>query len=786
MKPYVVTTHTKLVLIVALLPNLIFGAGIFSPIIRNYGHYKEVQSSPDLRLEPLVGHVPPDINDSTQLSAVAGNHVLNLSIVLPLNFEDELDQKLLDLSNPKSPYYRQFLSQDEFVARYAPTEEEKNAVQAYLEDNGFRVFSVDPNRLILHVSADVATINRVFNTEIFYFRDAQGKQFYAPIYEIQVDSSLKIHSVHGLENRFHAHSHHKLLESDTAKKGLAPADIKKAYSLASNLDGTGQVLAVFELEGYSESDIRAYEDAYNLPHVPLTNISVDNAHGAPGAESTLDIELMIALAPKASKILVYEGPNSGSGILDTYNKIATDNVAKSISTSWGATETGNPGSFIRAEGLIFKQMVAQGQSLYAAAGDSGAYDNDTSLSVDDPASQSLIVAVGGTKLSTKSDGSYSSETTWSSGNGPGNNGGGGGISTIWPIPSWQQGAANANAGASTSMRNLPDISLDSDPSTGYAIYFGGKWKVYGGTSCAAPLWAAFTALVNQSFANNGHAVLGFPNPALYQLGKSQNYGPSFNDISDGSTNGYYKAVRGFDLATGWGTFKGDGLLSYLVGITPPVPTCIHANPTLAITPTSQEGKAGDTLQYSVHVTNNDSSACSASNFNLSSSLPSAFLASFAANTLTLNAQESADTTVSVSSQNTVPAGSYDFSISGQNAGASDFLGSSSATYVVKDQNAGLNLVISPKNGTSFQRSSFPIALFDVSLSKDGTPIPRQKVNISVTGPQSWKRQYKTNQHGTFEFFVFISPVLPAGQYQITASSEYKGKTVSQNITITLE
>lgn len=784
MKPYVVNTHTKFIFILALPPRLIFGTGIFSPIIHNYGNYKEVSSSPNLSLQPLVGHVPPDINNATKLSAVEADQILSLSIVLPLNFEDELDQKLLDLSNPRSPSYRQFLSQDEFIARYAPTEEEKNAVQAYLEDNGFQVLAVDPNRLIMHVTGDIATINRVFNTEIFYFRDALGKQFYAPLYEIQVDSSLKIHSVHGLENRFHAHPHHKLLDAKNARKGLAPADIKKAYSLTSSLDGTGQVLAVFELEGFSESDIRAYEDAYNLPHVPITSISVDNAHGAPGAESTLDIELMIALAPKASKILVYEGPNSGSGVLDTYNKIATDNLAKSISTSWGATETSNPGSFIRAESLIFKQMIAQGQSLYAAAGDSGAYDDDTNLSVDDPASQSLIVAVGGTKLSTKSDGSYKSETTWSSGNGPGNSGGGGGISTIWTIPSWQQGVARANAGASTTMRNLPDIALDSDPSTGYAIYFGGKWKVYGGTSCAAPLWAALTALVNQQLATQGQNALGFPNPSLYQLGQSQNYGVSFNDVSDGSTNGYYQAVSGFDLATGWGTFKGDGLISNLAGIKPPVPSCIRANPTISITPNSQEGKPGDTLGYSIHVTNNDSSLCGVSDFNLSSSLPNAFSANLAP-AITINPQESADSSVSVASEHTVAAGNYDFSISVQNAQDANFVGTASARYIVK-QDQDLTLSINPLDGTSFKRSDFPIAHFEVNLSNSGTPIPKQKVNMRVDGPQSWKRQSKTNQHGTFQFLVFISPVLPAGNYQITASSEYKGKTVTEHITFNLQ
>ena len=126
-------------------------------------------------------------------------------------------------------------------------------------------------------------------------------------------------------------------------------------------------------------------------------------------EVTLDIELAIALAPE-SQIYVYEGPNSDQGVLDTYNRIATDNLAKQVSTSWGMGENLVSAQYLQAENAIFLQMAAHGQTIYAAAGDSGAYDDypSSTLVVDDPASQPYVVGVGGTRLTVNpATGAYS-------------------------------------------------------------------------------------------------------------------------------------------------------------------------------------------------------------------------------------------------------------------------------------------------------------------------------------------------------------------------------------------
>jgi kumamolisin len=209
------------------------------------------------------------------------------------------------------------------------------------------------------------------------------------------------------------------------------------------------------------------------------------------------------------------------------------------------------------------QIAAQGQSFFAAAGDSGAFDNGSTLSVDDPGSQPYMTSVGGTTLTLNSDGSYGKETSWAVQGGSVKEGGGGGISAVWPIPTWQQNLGTAANQGSTTMRMVPDVALDADPNSGYAIFSQGAWQEVGGTSCAAPLWAAFTALVNQQRAINGQGGLGFPNLSLYSDAESSAYTVNFHDIADGSANLHFTAVKGYDLSTGWGTMIGSSLLASL-------------------------------------------------------------------------------------------------------------------------------------------------------------------------------------------------------------------------------
>jgi kumamolisin len=366
-----------------------------------------------------------EVNNSYQWAPVDGNEIFDLSIVMPLRNEWQLDMWLLDVTNPKSPNYQKYLTHDQFVDQYAPTEDEIDWTINYFESQGIEIRSVAKNRMILSARGAVANINAVFNTEIHHYFTIDGDRFYAPAYELQVDDLINILGVLGLENRIQARPNFKILKDKNLQKGIpeagqiqgyVPSQITTAYSVPSGLNGSGQTLAVFELDAFTMSDITGYEQAFNLPNVPIKVVTVDGGPGAPGGgaiEVTLDIQLMIALAPGAAQIIVYEGPNSGQGLVDTYNKIATDNLASSISTSWGMLESSSNGSITNAENQIFKQMAAQGQSIYSASGDSGAYQNGSTLSVQDPSTQPFMVSVGGTTLTLNSDNSYKSEKTWS-------------------------------------------------------------------------------------------------------------------------------------------------------------------------------------------------------------------------------------------------------------------------------------------------------------------------------------------------------------------------------------
>lgn len=566
----------------------------------------------------LPGHVPALVSQANLVGNVHPADNIPLTFTLPLRNEAKLDALIQRLYDPNDPLYGQYLTPEQFTADYAPTQADYEAVVAYAKSQGLTVTQRHANRLVLDVAGPAKTVESAFAVRLKQYHLDSGRLFRAPNGAPSVPTAIagRIKSIIGLDTaeQWHAHSRMKPVDPlaflnavadgydplglrpnqvGTGPGGaLAPNDIKKAYNLSSvTQDGTGQTLALFELDGYTASDVTAYEKKFwpstSLPKVTLQNVLVDSATGSAGSgagEVTLDIELMIAIVPNASKILVYEGPNSSTGVIDTYNKIATDNLAKSVSTSWGLYESGSGTTTLDAEYTIFKEMAVQGQSIFAASGDSGAYDDGSKLSVDDPASQPWVTGVGGTNLTLVTgstaalNGTWKSETTWNGGS-IANGGGGGGISSVWSIPDYQSqsGVITKASKGSTALRNVPDVSLDADPNTGYSIYVSGAWYIYGGTSCAAPLWAAFTGLVNEARASANLGTLGFANYPLYTAGLSSSYTTYFHDIADNSTNLYYPAVTGYDLATGWGSFNGANLLSELTTATVTLPTQLLGN-----------------------------------------------------------------------------------------------------------------------------------------------------------------------------------------------------------------
>lgn len=528
-------------------------------------HAKAVETDP----VRLPGHVPHQIFGSSLVDHLDDDAKISFIFTFPVRDEKALEDFIKRLYDPNDQEYGKYLTPYEFAERFSPSQEDYDRVSVYAKSLGLTVTETYSNRLLLDVEGRVRDIEAAFNLELNHYRSHDGRTFYAPNNDPVVPAYIAsiIDGIIGLDNQAVWHSYHKEIALDESfmpsnasfpsgpNGGFAPKDIASAYNLNNmTADGSGQAIALFELGGYSVNDINAYTSFFGLPNAKLQNVYVGaGGGGKPDPEVTLDIELALALAP-ASTIYVYEGPNSNQGVIRTYNKIAVDNLAKQVSTSWGAAESQSTNQQLRSEKAIFQQMATQGQSIFAAAGDSGAYDDDSDpslLVVDDPASQPYVVGVGGTKLVVDpNSGARQNEVVWNEG--MKNGAGGGGVSSFWPIPSWQ---TNVSSTRSKTYRNVPDVSLNADPKTGYAIYFKGKWTIFGGTSCAAPLWSSFAARVNQVRTSNQLPVLGFVNPLIYSIGSGPSYQSAFYDIVSGN-NLYYRAGVGYDNASGWGAFNG--------------------------------------------------------------------------------------------------------------------------------------------------------------------------------------------------------------------------------------
>ena len=562
-----------------LLTLALFGIAAVSPALTS-------PASADPATQRLTGHVlRAAMARARFVGRVSPLETVPLALTLPLRDPAGLSDLLGRLYTPGDPMQGRFLTPDEFAQRFGPTPEDYAAVADFARRAGLTVTGTHPNRLILDVAGPASAVESALRVHLGRYRGASGRLFRAPDADPSVPAALagRLAGVVGLDT-FAVHRPHlrPALNPESGsgpKGGLAPSDIRNAYHLTGGQGGAGQAVALYELDGYLASDITAYQGAFGLPALAPTTVLVDGATGAAGAntdEVALDIELAQALAPNLGHVYVYETPNDGldAHYLDAYSRIATDNLAKQVSTSWGSPESTNTQAFLQAENAIFQQMAVQGQSMFSATGDNGAYDNaganpDGSLnpnalgtlSVDDPGSQPYVTGVGGTRLSSGPGGAYQSEAAWGSPTdttlSPQGSGGGGGFSVQWPVPSYQAGISPAPAN-----RSVPDVALNADPNTGYSVYTSGAWHVFGGTSVGAPLWAGFTALVNGQRAAAGLAPVGFLNPPLYQIGASASYAGGFNDVKTGS-NLFYPAHTGYDNASGLGTFSGDALLNTL-------------------------------------------------------------------------------------------------------------------------------------------------------------------------------------------------------------------------------
>ncbi len=525
--------------------------------------------------QTLHGHVPAASVGLQPVEHLSAAQHLNLAISLPLRNPDKLKSLVQDLYDPASPNYHQYLTPAQFTENFGPTESDYQALVDFAKSHGLAVTVTHPNRLLLDVEGAITDVENAFGVTMqVYQHPREARTFFAPSAEPSVDLGVSVLQISGLDNFSLPHSNAKprpaaMASTAAPHAGSGPSgayaggDFRAAYVPGTTLTGAGQSVGLLQFDGYYASDIAAYRTQFGLPNVPLINVAVDGGVSSPGSDNgevCLDIEMAMSMAPGLSAIYVYEAPNSSPWV-DLLNRMATDNLAKQISCSWGG---GSPSAAAEA---IFQQMAAQGQSFFNATGDSDAFTGSISFPSDSP----NITQVGATTLTTSgAGGTYVSETVWNWGLQSGSYvGSSGGYSNYYAIPSWQQGTSMATNQGSTTKRNVPDVALVGD--NVFVRYNKGSSGAMGGTSCAAPLWAGFTALLNQQAAANGLTSVGFLNPAIYAFGNGTNYKSGFHDTTSGnnftsSSPAKFSAVAGYDLCTGWGSPAGSVLINAIAGL----------------------------------------------------------------------------------------------------------------------------------------------------------------------------------------------------------------------------
>ncbi|HEY4454474.1 MAG TPA: S53 family serine peptidase [Pseudonocardiaceae bacterium] len=485
---------------------------------------------------------------ATEGAAVVGQVAIDQRVSLAVSLaprnETGLAAFIADVSNPHSARYGHYLSTAQYAEQFGPSQDEVNKVGGYLREQGLSVDSISPSHLVIDASGTAGTIEKAFDTTLTTYRDNATQRAYyanASAPTLPADIAPSVVDIAGLSTRTQRLQNARLQPDNGPGGGYTPAQIKGGYdvnSLASaGINGTGQKVALLEFDGFQQSNISAYDSHYALSATTPAVHKVDGGSGALGdgqVEVELDIEVVQALAPKAA-ITVFEGPNSDAGEVDTYQAIVNSGTPVT-SSSWGAAETERTSANIQAVDNVFRQGAAEGESVFAASGDSGSDDaGNGGQSVDYPASDPYVTGTGGTTLTVTSGNAWSRETAWS--------GSGGGVSSVFAQPSFQSGVTGTNG-----KRGVPDVSALANPSPGVSIYSQGQWGQVGGTSAAAPEWAGFAALYNQDAAGAGKPGLGWADPLIYQINAS-----ALHDITSGS-NGAYKAGQGYDLVTGRGSY----------------------------------------------------------------------------------------------------------------------------------------------------------------------------------------------------------------------------------------
>jgi kumamolisin len=494
---------------------------------------------------------------------------LEVTLLLRHNAIAALQARVERLS--KGDYSQARLTHKEFASKHGARPEDIAAVSQFAKAHHLSVVSVNAARRSIVLSGVVKDFDAAFGVKLQRY-EHPGGAYRGREGTVGLPAELKdvVLAVLGLDNRPQVRPHFRKLPAVKPKQAAGisykPTDVAALYGFPA-ATGAGQTIAIVEFGGGSRSaDISAYFKSLGLKAPKVVSLSVDHgtnhatgSSDGPDGEVMLDIEVAGSVAPGAT-LAVYYAPNTDAGFLDAVSTAIHDDTYKPsvLSISWGGPESSWTPQAMTALDQAFQDAAALGITVCIASGDGGSSDGQTSGNhVDFPASSPHVLACGGTRLIAKGE-AIANETVWN--DLPNGGASGGGVSTIFPLPGWQQGlAATPAAGPAKklSMRGVPDVAGDADPQTGYAVRVDGDDTVYGGTSAVAPLWAGLIARINQLRAKQKLPSIGFLNPVLYANPAA------LNDIAQGN-NGAFAASAGWDACTGLGSPDGQMLAAVLV------------------------------------------------------------------------------------------------------------------------------------------------------------------------------------------------------------------------------
>jgi subtilase family serine protease len=692
-----------------------------------------------------------------------------LTVVLPLRDEAGLQEFLKELYDPASPSYRKFLTVEEFTERFGPTQQDYDNVVHWAQGNGFTIAATSRNRMNVDITGSVATIENALHVKMgLYQHPTENRTFFAPDREPTVDLPIQLWHIAGLDNYSiprPALGRKASSVTSQATTGSCPdqsfcgSDMRAAYYADTALTGAGQSLGLLEYFGTDLADLQTYyTNAGQTLSVPITLLSTDGTStsctypSCDDTEQTIDMTQALGMAPGLASLVMYVG-SSDSAIFNAMATASPLNAQLSSSWTWFPADPSTDDPY-------FLEFAAQGQNLFQASGDGGAWNSNSLIY---PAEDVYLTSVGGTDLQTSGPGgAWSSETAWVDG--------GGGISPDkFAIPFWQTDAAGGCSSCSINYRNGPDVSANAD----FTFYVCADQSacsanLYGGTSFAAPMWAGYLALANQQAASNGQPPLGFINPALYNIGLGSSYDADFHDITSGS-NGY-SATTGYDLATGWGSPNGSNLLSALLGAISTPGFGLTASPTTVSV--LQGGTGRSTIASTVLNGFNSTISLSATG------QPAGVTVTFSPTSIT----GAGTSTITFAASASVAAGTYRIAVTGTSGSVTE---SVALALTVSKPPTGYTISASPTTISVAQGSSGTTTItsvisgaFNSAISLEATGYP---IGVSVSfSPKSIPKPGS----GKSTLKISVGKKVAVGNHTITINA--MGAGIPRTIQVTLD